>query len=396
MKFTVKKDVFVKPLQLVSTPATGPAGANPAPVYSNVLLDVRQDHLRMVCVDERTEMEVTVGQISGVEPGATTVNAKMLLDSCKTADKGEVIAFEQKDGDPQVRVSSGNASVTLVSIDADHFPNVKNIKQIASFSISESVFRQVINSISFSMGDKDMRTFLNGMMLGMSGDQLILATTDAHRLSCRTLKLDEPGSLVQNASVESGDSNPGDGKTDLQVIIPRQSVLELSRLLSDSKEKIQVIVGLNNIKIVTPEFSYVTRLVDAKFPVFAQLFPRDSDLLCEVLVPCDLLRSAIQKVAVINSDNKVTNARASCYLTPGKFEIMFENNRRETARDSFQIAYQGDNRQFSINYNFVQQILGSCSQSYMNLRLAEKSAVFESPDNKPGSELRYIVMLIKN
>ena len=202
--------------------------------------------------------------------------------------------------------------------------------------------------------------------------------------------------MAQNAAVESGDANPGDGKTDLQVIIPRQSVLELSKLLSDSKEKIEVIVGLNNIKIVTPEFSYVTRLVDAKFPVFAQLFPRDSDLLCEVLMPCDLLRSAIQKVAVINSENKVTNARASCFLSPGKFEIMFENNRRETARDSFQITYQGDNRQFSINYNFVQQILGSCDQSYMKLRLAEKSAVFESPDNKPGSELRYLVMLIKS
>ena len=149
MKFTVKKDVFIKPLQLVSTPATGPAGANPAPVYSNVLLDVRQDHLRMVCVDERTEMEVTVGQLSGVEPGATTVNARMLLDSCKTADKGEVISFEQNDGDPQVKVSSGNAAVTLVSIDADHFPNVKNIKQIASFSISEAVLRKVIKSIAF-------------------------------------------------------------------------------------------------------------------------------------------------------------------------------------------------------------------------------------------------------
>ena len=109
-------------------------------------------------------------------------------------------------------VKSGRSKFTLSTLTSDEFPIVdKEFKH--SIKINSSELNYAFSKTSFSMAISDVRYYLNGALIEINKSSLTVVTTDGHRMS------------MCNIDIENDFNYSG--------IIPRKSVIELSKLLSN-------------------------------------------------------------------------------------------------------------------------------------------------------------------
>ena len=195
-----------------------------------------------------TDLEVElVGRIEVVNAGPDgdiTVPARKLVDICKSLPDGVDINFSVEDG--RVTVKAGRSRFTLSTLPAAEFTTVEAGEGEVDLELSQSLVRQMIERTGFAMAQQDVRYYLNGMYLEIKAGRLRFVATDGHRLALCTA----PGEFAAE---------------DKSVIVPRNGILELARLL-DGDVSVTLIVGSNHILAVTDQFTFTSKLVDGKFP----------------------------------------------------------------------------------------------------------------------------------
>ena len=82
------------------------------------------------------------------------------------------------------------------------------------------------------MANQDVRYYLNGLLFEFHEGTLTTVATDGHRLAVCDLETDL--GVAQ----------------DRQMIVPRKGVMELSRMLSDSKDLVELALGKNHVRLV--------------------------------------------------------------------------------------------------------------------------------------------------
>jgi len=89
------------------------------------------------------------------------------------------------------------------------------------------------------------------MLLVLESKQLRVVATDGHRLSYAETELEADAGTRE-------------------VIIPRKTVVELSKLLSDVDDPVELRIGANQVTITLPGTELVTKVVDGSFPIPAR------------------------------------------------------------------------------------------------------------------------------
>src|SRR5207244_11613745 len=86
------------------------------------------------------------------------------------------------------------------------------------FSIPQKLLKSLFGLVQYAMAQQDIRYYLNGLLMVIEDGQLKLVATDGHRLAY--------------VSREAGGKN----LARQEVILPRKTVIELSKLLDDTDE----------------------------------------------------------------------------------------------------------------------------------------------------------------
>jgi len=194
--------------------------------------------------------------------------------------------------------------------------------------------------------------------------------TDGHRLAMCTLP--EPV------------KTKGDG--DVQVILPRKGVLELSRLLLDDEADISIVIGSNHIRAMTDEFTFTSKLVDGKFPDYERVLPRSPDK--TVLGSRLELRQAFTRTAIL-SNEKYRGVRLK--LTANSLDILANNPEQEEAEETVSVEYTGDSLEIGFNVSYLLDVLGVLSGDKVKLSLADPNSSALLEESEEGDSL-YVVM----
>jgi DNA polymerase-3 subunit beta len=363
MKFVISRDALLKPLNLVAGVVER---RQTLPILANVLLVLDGDRLSLTGTDLEVEL---VGRVQLTEPGEAgeiTVPARKLVDICKSLPEGSKI--ELASGENKVTVKSGRSRFTLSTLPPREFPNVEDSMGTHQFTLKQGELKRLIDRTAFAMAQQDVRYYLNGMLWELKGGQLRVVATDGHRLAMCTLpsKLEVP--------------------EDIQVILPRKGVIELSRLLLEEEAEIVVVIGSNHIRATTTDFTFTSKLVDGKFPDYQRVLPKTPD---KILRGDRLeLRQAFTRTAIL-SNEKYRGVRLQ--LSDGSLQIVANNPEQEEAEEVVSVDYQGDTLEIGFNVSYLLDVLGILSGAQIKLSLSDpnSSALVEESDD--GDSL-YVVM----
>ena len=184
------------------------------PILANVMIKKTGSALQLTTSD--LEIQIRTEAALGGDSGnfSTTVGARKLMDILKSMPNDQTVSLESNQN--KLLLKSGKSRFTLQTLPAEDFPLVQESASFGPlFSIPQKTLKTLLQQISFAMAVHDIRYYLNGILFVAEGKQLSLVATDGHRLAftSATLEVEVPKQ---------------------EVILPRKTVLELLRLLSDT------------------------------------------------------------------------------------------------------------------------------------------------------------------
>ena len=221
--------------------------------------------------------------------------------------------------------------------------------------------------VAFAMAVQDIRYYLNGILFVAEGRQLSLVATDGHRLAFASSQLD-----VEVPKQE--------------VILPRKTVIELQRLLSDAEGAIEMCFANNQAKFSFGAMEFVTKLVEGKFPDYNRVIPKNHKN--SVTLGRAPLLASLQRTAIMTSE-KFKGVRLS--VEPGTLRVASNNAEQEEAVDELDIDYSGDAIDIGFNVTYLIDALTNMGQDMVKVDLADgnSSALITTPEN---DSFKYVVM----
>jgi hypothetical protein len=98
-----------------------------------------------------------------------------------------------------------------------------------------------------------------------------------------------------------------------EVIIPRKTVIELSKLLGDVDDAVELRIGTNQVTITLPGTELVTKVVDGKFPDYQRVIPANQPR--HLKANRQSVMQALQRAAIL-SNEKFRGVRLVMTRTP--------------------------------------------------------------------------------
>jgi DNA polymerase-3 subunit beta len=245
-----KRDEILVPLSAVSGIIER---RHTLPILSNVLIERVGGNLSFVATDIEIQITAKSGLEAAAESHSITVGARKLLDILRALPDSAEVSLQQQD--KKLLVKAGRSRFSLQSLPAEDFPKLaKPAGEAARFKLEQRALRRLLSLVQYAMAQQDIRYYLNGLLMVVEDRSLKLVATDGHRLALATLKL--AADLPRQ-----------------EVIVPRKTVLELSKLLADSDDEVSIQLSSTQAAFSFGSVELVSKLVDGKFPDYTRVIP---------------------------------------------------------------------------------------------------------------------------
>ena len=360
----IERDALLKPLQAV----TGIVEKrHTLPILSNVLLERKQDQLQLVA----TDLEIQVSTRCGAGKGGTgdqqlTVSARKLQDILRSLPEASDVSLDAQNN--RLQLKAGKSRFNLQTLPATDFPLLGDSGvPLAKVTIAQKQFRDLLLLVQFSMAQQDIRYYLNGMLFVLDGELMRVVATDGHRLSYATATI-----AKQSEKRE--------------VILPRKAVLELTRLLSDTDQPVDIELHSSQVRFRFGAIELTTKIIDGKFPDYTRVIPTNYQK--HITVDRTLLLQSLQRAAIL-SNEKFRGVR--WMLTEGSLRISCTNNEQEEAQEELEVDFKGDALDVGFNITYLLDVLNNVGSERIDCAFgdANSSMLITLPDR---SDYRYVVM----
>jgi DNA polymerase III subunit beta len=355
------RDALLKPLQVVSGIVER---RQTLPILANILVRKDGERVSFTATDLEIQIQTSADIGAGKEPASTTVAARKLVDILRALPDADVqLALANK----KLTVASGKSRFNLQTLAAEEFPTVAQAEFTADFSLPAATLKHVLGMVHFAMAQQDIRYYLNGMLLVVEGTTVRAVATDGHRLALCEVDKDGASSKIE-------------------AIIPRKTILELSRLLPDTDETVRVQVAANQVKLAFGDIELISKLVEGKFPDYHRVVPAANTKV--FVIDREDLMHALQRAAILTTD-KFKGVRM--VLAPGVLKISSTNADQEDAQEELEIDYAGEALDIGFNVNYLLDALSNLKGELVKFSLGDAlgSALVTMPDS---DKFKYVVM----
>lgn len=335
------------------------------PILSNVLMEKGDGKLTLLATD--IEIQITTHSITeGNDQASLTVAARKLQDILRSLPDSSEVSLTLDD--KRLQVKAGKSRFNLQTLPAEDFPRMASASgQTTRIQLTQKQFKGLLALVQYSMAQQDIRYYLNGLLLVVSGSEMRVVATDGHRLAYASEPLDQE-------------------QTRSEVIIPRKTVLELSRQLSDSDELLEIVLTPTQAQFRFGNIELISKLIDGKFPDYERVIPQQHSKLLN-LKRDQLLQSLLR--AAILTNEKFRGVRL--VLDNGSLKIISSNAEQEEAQEEIEVEYQGESLDVGFNVTYLLDVLNNLNAETIQCRLADanSSALFMLPENE---RFKYVVM----
>ena len=364
MELVVRKNDLLRELQLFQGIVER---KNTIPILANVLMEAAGAEVRMLATDLevglRTRCEASVSRA-----GSLTLPAKKFFEIVRALPDTDV-RIEQQNS--TVTVAADRFDSKMQTLPREDFPTVPEAGGTATATLPGKVFREMVARTQFAITSEDTRYFLNGAQLVLTPASMTLVATDGHRLALVTVPRE------------------AEGTEELKVILPKKTLMELSRLLGDGDEVIRYEQGENHLFFHVGERLLISRKIDGQFPAYERVIPKGNDKRIEF--ERDRVTSAIKRVALLSNER---SRAVKLLIDGGKVEVTSSSPEFGEAKEQLNVEYSGPAMQICFNAQYVLDFLGVVETDAVALELKDEvSQALMRPVNPPaGHEYTYVIM----
>jgi DNA polymerase-3 subunit beta len=373
MKFTCTKENLISALNIVA-PLTG-RGAN-LPILGNILIVAEDSRVELTATNLEVAVKATL-RAKTDEHGLFSVPAKTVFEFVSLLPDGQVdISLDNN----ELLIVSGTSRTKIKGNPADEYPVIPAIEEKSGYTVRADAFRDAVAKTVIAVAKNEIRPELSGLYLGFFTDRydgLVLAATDSYRLAEYRLPVDQ-------------------GKDDMRCIIPSRTAFELIRLIglsvtADGEHMVRISLGENQFAVRYGGFEMISRLIDGKYPDYAQIIPAAFKTTARFTIEPMVKRIKAAGLFAASGVNAV-----SFDLNAGEKTVAVSSTNTQTGEHSSVLEADVDGVENSIllNHRYVLEGLQHMEGATASLKMngGDTPCLFSDEEH---SEYVYIVMPIR-
>ena len=329
MDLVVKKNDLLRELQLFQGIVER---KNTIPILANVLMEARENEIRMLATD--LEVGLRSRCDAAVEKGGTlTLPAKKLYEIVKALPETDVRIAEDKNG---VKVAADRFDSRMQTLPKDDFPAVPEASGTISATLPRAALREMVAKTQFAITGEDTRFFLNGALF----------------------------------------------------ILPRKTLWELGRLLTEGEGDIRYERGENHLFFDVGGRMLISRMIDGQFPAFERVIPKGNNKRIEF--ERERLTNAVRRVAILSNER---SRAVKFQIDKGKVEVTSSSPEFGEAKETLIVDYADGPMQICFNAQYVIDFLGAVDSDVVALELKDEvSQAVMKPIGTEGYDYTYVIM----
>tara|TARA_Y100001970_G_scaffold105870_1_gene132648 strand:- start:38729 stop:39844 length:1116 start_codon:yes stop_codon:yes gene_type:complete len=367
MKFIINKPVIFKALSHLQNIVNK---KNSLPILSNILFEAENNSLTLYSTDMDISMKEKIN-CNVIEKGATTLNAQIIFDIIKKLPDTNEVEFISNDG-KLLTIRSNVSKFSLSCLPKDEFPIIDTFSDGKRLVVKSQTIYNLINKTKFAISNEETRYFLNGLYFNISKNDdssyLTFVGTDGHRLATSTSKIE----IFDNEV-------PG-------VIIPKKTIYELSKLLAEDNDDIEIDISSNKIIFYVKDLILISKLIDGNFPDYVRVIPKNNQQ--HLIVNRLNLLDAVDRVSTIANEKSPS---IKFKLFKNLINLSTINNENSTATEDIQSTYDGDEIEIGFNSKYIMDILDNLEGEEIKMSFNDNSTPIIAQE-QVKSDVTYVLM----
>ena len=366
MELVVRKNELLRELQLFQGIVER---KNTIPILANVLMEANGNEVRMLATDLEVALRSKC-QATVAKGGSLTLPAKKLYEIIKALPETDVRIEEDKNG---VKVKADQFDSRMQTLPREDFPTLPDISGKARATLPRAAVREMVAKTQFAITGEDTRYFLNGALFSLRPDAMSLVATDGHRLALITVPRDGRGSTASE---------------EIKAILPKKTLGELARLLSEGEGDIHYERGENHLFFDVGGRMLISRMIDGQFPAYERVIPKGNDKHIEF--ERDRLTNAVKRVALMSNER---SRAVKFQIEKGKVDVTSSSPELGEAKETLSVDYSGAAMQICFNAQYVLDFLAAVTADVVALDLKDEvSQAVMGPVGADGYEYTYVIM----
>lgn len=260
VKFIIQRDYLIQSVQDVMKAVSS---KTTIPILTGIKITATEEGIALTGSDSDISIESFIPReaagdeiVEIKETGSIVLHARFFSEIVKKLPKDTVEIEVQNHLLTVLR--SGKSEFNLNGLDAEEYPLLPQIEESNFFSIPTDLLKSMIRQTVFGVSSSETRPILTGVNWKVGNNELNCIATDSHRLALRKATIHSETEDFYN------------------VVIPGKSLAELSKILDDSNELVDIVITENQVLFKTKNLLFFSRLLEGNYPDTTRLIPDES------------------------------------------------------------------------------------------------------------------------
>ncbi|MGM0843334.1 MAG: DNA polymerase III subunit beta [Bacillota bacterium] len=260
MKFVIQRDDLVQSVGDVMKAVTS---RTTIPILTGIKIIANDEGVTLTGSDSDISIESFIPKeeegneiVEVIEKGGIVLQAKFFSEIVKKLPMDTVEIEVQNH--LQTVIRSGKAEFNLNGLDPEEYPHLPQIEEGNAFKVPTDLLKTMVRQTVFAVSTSETRPILTGVNWRVENGELSCIATDSHRLAMR------------KAPLESDTGN------EYNIVIPGKSLTELSKILDDNSELVEIVITDNQVLFKAKHLLFFSRLLEGNYPDTSRLIPNES------------------------------------------------------------------------------------------------------------------------
>ncbi|MBU7594123.1 DNA polymerase III subunit beta [Metabacillus halosaccharovorans] len=373
MKFIIQRDKLVQGVQDVMKAVSS---RTTIPILTGIKIVAHTEGVTLTGSDSDISIESFIPAeedgkefVEIVQAGSVVLTAKFFSEIVKKLPM-EIVEIEVGNHHSTI-IRSGKAEFSLNGLDAEEYPLLPQIEEDNIFKIPTDLLKAMIRQTVFAVSTSETRPILTGVNWKLENGELICIATDSHRLALRKAMINSENQSYYNA------------------VIPGKSLSELSKILDDTSEPIEIVITENQVLFKAKNLLFFSRLLDGNYPDTSRLIPSDSKT--NLTLNSKEFLQAIDRASLLAKEARNNVVKLST-LSDGMIEV--SSNSPEIGKVSEEIQAEevvGEELKISFSAKYVMDALKALEGTEINVNFTGAMRPFVIRTKDDDSMLQLIL-----
>lgn len=349
MRFIIQRDHLVQSVQDVMKAVTS---RTTIPILTGIKIVATEEGVTLTGSDSDISIESFIPKedddkeiVEIKQPGAIVLQARFFSEMVKKLPS-EFVEIEVQNH-LQTVIRSGNSEFDLIGLDAEEYPHLPQIEAENVFKIPTDLLKAMIRQTSFAVSTSETRPILTGVNWKVENNELYCIATDSHRLALRKAKVEMETPANYN------------------VVIPGKSLNELSKILADNNELIEIVITENQVLFKAKHLLFFSRLLEGNYPDTSRLIPTESKT--DIVLHTKEFLQAIDRASLLAREGRNNVVKLS---TIGDGVIEISSNTPEVGKvveELKGISVDGEDLKISFSAKYMMDALKAIEGNEINI-----------------------------